>query len=286
MKKLEKISAIMIFVGFGISVFSVAFLNNNETVGFIGLIISLCSVFTNICIRDKKKKANSKKTTENDNKTDKPHKMSKEDKKIIEFINGIDSFYDCTIEIIEYKADGVKERPHTNWIRLNNDKEIEKALLQYAYVKAYFAEHNSNIFDFTKYNRLALSWFWDSTFLIINGEELNLSDEKKEKILSLCKENAVTIVFQKKNVFTDVFTFERYILKSYESRGMADDAATYIVYELNKVIKGDFINDTVNYLCDSQILLSNLKNRCLQNGSNTTKELTDKDSGWQEFMTE
>ncbi|MGN1421692.1 MAG: hypothetical protein ACI4XC_09270 [Eubacterium sp.] len=284
MKKLEKISTILIFVGFGISIFSVAFLDGNEIVGFAGLIIALCSAFVNICIRDKRKKSNNKPDDETNIKTVTTTKMSGEDIKIVEFINDIDTFYDCTTEIIEYKSYSVKERPHTNWIRLNDDKEIEKALIQYAYVKAYFDEHNSNIIDFRKYNSLAPAWLCDSTFLIINGEELNMSEEKKGKILSLCKENAVTIVFQRKNVFIDVFTSDRYILKSYDISGMADDAATNIVYKLNKVFKWDFISDTVNYLCDSQISLSDLKNRCSQNGSKTTKELTNKDSGWQEFI--
>lgn len=284
MRKLEKISTILIFVGFGISIFSVAFLDGNEIVGFAGLIIALCSAFVNICIRDKRKKSNNKPDDETNIKTVTTTKMSEEDIKIVEFINDIDTFYDCTTEIIEYKSYSVKERPHTNWIRLKDDKEIEKALIQYAYVKAYFDEHNSNIIDFRKYNSLAPAWLCDSTFLIINGEELNMSEEKKGKILSLCKENAVTIVFQKKNVFIDVFTSDRYILKSYDISGMADDAATNIVYKLNKVFKWDFISDTVNYLCNSQISLSDLKNRCSQNSSNTTKELTDKDSGWQEFI--
>lgn len=286
MKKIDKICVILIVIGLGIVIFNGAFLDNNKIVGFIGLTIFLCSIFINICTRDKKKKANSKNPVEDEigKKTDKPNEMIKEDMKIVEFINGIDSFYDCTTEIIEYKSYSVKERPNINWIRLKDDKEIEKALIQYAYVKAYFDEHNSSIIDFRKYNNLAPVWLCDSTFLIINGEELNLSEEKKGKILSLCKENAVTIVFQKKNVFIDVFTSDRYILKSYDISGMADDAATNIVYKLNKVFKWDFISDTVNYLCDSQISLSDIKNRCLQNGSNTRKELTDKDSGWQEFI--
>lgn len=284
MKKLDKICAILIVIGLVIVIFNGAFLDNNEIVGFIGLTISLCPIFINVCIRDKRKKSNNKPDDEANMKTVTTTKMSEGDTKIVEYINSIDSFYDCTTEIIEYKSYSVKEQPNVNWIRLKDDKEIEKELLQYAYVKSYFDEHNSNIIYFSNCNNLAPAWLCDSTFLIINGEKLNLSEEKKEKILSLCKENAVTIVFQNKNVFTDVFISERYILKSYEIPGSADGTATYIVYKLNKVIKGDFINDTVNYLCDSQILLSNLKNRCLQNGSNTTKELTDKDSGWQEFI--
>lgn len=55
MKKLKKISAIMIIFGFGISIFSVAFLDTNVIVGFAGLIIALCFAFINICTRDKKK---------------------------------------------------------------------------------------------------------------------------------------------------------------------------------------------------------------------------------------
>lgn len=285
MKKLDKICIVLMVLGLGIIIFNGVFLDNNMTVGLIGFIMFLGSILINICTRDKKRNPNNKKPVEESREKNVTlPKLSKEDKKIIEFINGMDSFYDCTIEIIEHKAYGVKERPNTNWIRLNDDKKIEKALLQYAYVKTYFDEHNSNIIDFCKYTNLAPAWLCDSTFLIINGEELNLSEKKKQKILSLCKEKTVTIVFQNKNVFTDVFSSERYILKSYEIPSSEDDTETYIVYKLNKVFKGDFISDTVNYLCDSQLSLLELKNRCSQSNSNTTKELTDKDSGWQEFI--
>ncbi|MGN0461797.1 MAG: hypothetical protein ACI4HZ_05070 [Ruminococcus sp.] len=58
MKKLERISVILMYSGFGITIFSAAFLNSNKTVGLMGLIISVCSVFVNLCIRDKKKKLN------------------------------------------------------------------------------------------------------------------------------------------------------------------------------------------------------------------------------------
>lgn len=154
---------------------------------------------------------------------------------IVEYINGINTFYDCCDEILAYKADGAQQDPETNWIKLNDDKKIEKALLQYAYVKDYFDKNNSYIFDFFKYNNLALAWLWSNTFLVINGEELNLSNKKKEKIISLCKNNDVTVVSQNKNVFKDVFTADRYILSSYTYPGSADDAATYVQYDLQKI---------------------------------------------------
>lgn len=55
MKKLDKICAILIVIGLVIVIFNGAFLDNNEIVGFIGLTISLCPIFINVCIRDKRK---------------------------------------------------------------------------------------------------------------------------------------------------------------------------------------------------------------------------------------
>lgn len=238
MKKLEKICAIMMIVGLGITIFNGAFLDNNMTVGLIGFIMLFGSILINICTRDKKRNPNNKKPVEESSEKNIPlPEMSKEDMKIVEFINGIKTFYDCSDEILVDKADGVQQDPETNWIRLNDDKKIEKALIQYAYVKDFFNEHNSHIFDFFKYNKLALAWLWSNTFLVINGEEIKLSKKKKEKILSLCKENAVTVVLQNKNIFTDAFTSDRYMLSSYTYPGSADDAATYVQYILKKLTK-------------------------------------------------
>lgn len=60
MKKLDKICVILIVIGLGIVIFNGVFLDNNKIVGFIGLTIFLCSIFINICTRDKKKKSDGK----------------------------------------------------------------------------------------------------------------------------------------------------------------------------------------------------------------------------------
>ena len=49
------------------------------------------------------------------------------------------------------------------------------------------------------------------------------------------KENGVTVVSQNKNIFTDVFTADRYMLSSYTYPGSADDAATYVQYIIKKL---------------------------------------------------
>lgn len=237
MKKFEKICAIMMIAGLGIIILNGIFLNNNMIVGIMGFILFFGSILINVCTRDKKRNPNNKKPVEESSEKNIPlPEMSKEDMKIVEFINGINTFYDCSDEILVDKADGVQQDPKTNWIRLNDDKKIEKALIQYAYVKDFFNEHNSHVFDFFKYNKLALAWLWSNTFLVINGEEIKLS-KKKEKILSLCKENAITVVSQNKNIFTDAFTSDRYMLSSYTYPGSADDAATYVQYILEKLTK-------------------------------------------------
>lgn len=235
MKKLKKICAILMFVGLGIVIFNGVFLDNNIIMGLIGLIMFIVPILINIFTRDKEEKVNNKKPVEEIKKSVSLPKLSKKDMEIVEYINGINTFYDCCDEILAYKADGAQQDPETNWIKLNDDKKIEKALLQYAYVKDYFDKNNSYIFDFFKYNNLALAWLWSNTFLVINGEELNLSNKKKEKIISLCKNNDVTVVSQNKNVFKDVFTADRYILSSYTYPGSADDAATYVQYDLQKI---------------------------------------------------
>lgn len=236
MKKLDKICIVLMVLGLGIIIFNGIFLDNNMTVGLIGFIIFLGPIIVNICTRDKKRNPNNKKPVEESREKNFPlPKLSKEDMKIVEFINGINTFYDCEDEILVYKADGIEQDPETNWIRLNDDKKIEKALIQYAYVKDYFNVHDSYIFDFFKYNKLALVWLWSNTFLTINGEEIKLSKKKREKIISLCKENGITVVSQNKNIFTDVFTADRYMLSSYTYPGSADDAATYVQYDLKKV---------------------------------------------------
>lgn len=236
MKKLDKICIALMVFGLGIIIFNGVFLDNNMAVGLIGFIISFVPIIVNVCTRDKKRNSNNKKPVEESREKNYPlPKLSKEDMKIVEFINGINTFYDCEDEILVYKADGVEQDPKTNWIRLNDDKKIEKALIQYAYVKDYFNEHDSYIFDFFKYNKLALVWLWSNTFLTINGEEIKLSKKKREKIISLCKENGITVVSQNKNIFTDVFTADRYMLSSYTYPGSADDAATYVQYNLKKV---------------------------------------------------
>ncbi|MGN0006258.1 MAG: hypothetical protein ACI37Z_09880 [Candidatus Gastranaerophilaceae bacterium] len=68
MKKLDKICAILIVIGLGIVIFNGAFLDNNKIVGFIGLTIFLCSIFINICTRDKKKKSDGKNPVEESSK--------------------------------------------------------------------------------------------------------------------------------------------------------------------------------------------------------------------------
>ena len=236
MKRFEKIGVILIFISLGIIILNGIFLDNNMTVGLIGFAMFIVPIIINICTRDKKRNSNNKKPVEEIREKNFPlPKLSKEDMKIVEFINGINTFYDCEDEILVDKADGVEQDPRTNWIRLNDDKKIEKALIQYAYVKDYFNEHDSYIFDFFKYNKLALVWLWSNTFLVINGEEIKLSKKKKEKIISLCQENGVTIVSQNKNIFTDVFTADRYMLSSYTYPGSADDAATYVQYIIKKL---------------------------------------------------
>lgn len=56
MKKLERISRILIFVGFGIALLSVSVLGGNQTVGLIGMVFSVCSFSVYLYAKEKRKK--------------------------------------------------------------------------------------------------------------------------------------------------------------------------------------------------------------------------------------
>lgn len=80
MKKLDKICIVLMVLSLGIIIFNGIFLDNNMTVGLIGLIMFLGSILINICTRDKRNKSNNKNPVEDEigKKTEKPHKNSKE----------------------------------------------------------------------------------------------------------------------------------------------------------------------------------------------------------------
>ena len=56
MKKLERISGILTFVGFGIALLSVSVLGGNQTVGLIGMVFSVCSFSVYLYAKEKRKK--------------------------------------------------------------------------------------------------------------------------------------------------------------------------------------------------------------------------------------
>lgn len=295
MKKLEKISAIMIVVGLGISIFSVAFLDANVIVGFAGLIISLCSAFTNICIRDKRKKANSKKPTErsilksneipssaDDAATDIAYKLNKTFK--WDFISDtVNYLYDSQISLSELKNrclqngsnitkeltdkdsgwqefidgffqmikenglffesgysafsevyDGINSEPKINWIKLKENADLNDAVDYYIDIKKYIDSYSANrlcIYRDTYYN---FHWLYKTTFLILNDNKSELTDEEKNSLFEKCNENNIYIVKQNHDEFTDLFTSTKYTLICSTVPGMADDAATYALYDLMK----------------------------------------------------
>lgn len=138
MKKLDKICIALMVLGLGIVIFNGIFLDNNMTVGLIGLIMFLGPIIVNICTRDKRKESNNKPVgEERDKETVKLPEMSEKDKKIAEFINIINTFCERNYKVIADKAD----------INSNNAGKKFDSLMTGQLVAFYKTTHNKDYSD-------------------------------------------------------------------------------------------------------------------------------------------
>ena len=132
-------------------------------------------------------------------------------------------------DIFPIQKDGI-ETPEVNWIKKKDNMQLTEAVNLYIEMKEYINYCESDE-DFD----CPWIWYFKTTFFVTE-EDVQLSNDEKEEFIKKCRTNNIHIVKHPKEFeFIDIFDSTKYELVYFYGWGSADDAATYVYYDLKKI---------------------------------------------------
>ena len=157
---------------------------------------------------------------------------------LLEKLHRADAFYDIYGRMFSNSYyDGVSGTATMyNYIEVYDDRSVSDAVEQYLSLSEahdILDWHKKEYNNYSFFMRISLDpWRHKSTFIIVNDSNMNLNDKELNRLSELCKANNLRIIKWDNGSYYEYTENRRFIIRSQDYPGSADDAATYCDYDI------------------------------------------------------